>query len=249
MEFFIPVSSLDAINQASPSYFQVTLPRRITLTGDYEVALWEISYPSELHTFVNDKDGEIRIEFQNELFDTQSEKFSLPVKCYHNVENLVAEINDHISDYTSNIKIQMENPNSISISANTYHQIWVSDLIRDVLGFRENSTIQKQYSKYQPNILQQHNFINVCVDIVQPLFYGKRDWSILRRFQHEQDKRRYVLKTFDKPFYFPLARTDFDTITVQITNDHGNPISFDRGTILLLLHIKQKQDYNGARYL
>lgn len=62
MEFYIPICSTDSINQIAPSNFQICLPQRITLHGEYEIALREISFPSDLHTFVSEKDSEIKLD-------------------------------------------------------------------------------------------------------------------------------------------------------------------------------------------
>lgn len=241
MAFFIPVSSLDSVRQVGASNFQVTLPKRVTLTEEYEVSLWEISYPSDLHTIVSENDSEVKISYLSSAGDPTSSSFKIPLTCYHTVKDFVNMINDHIADYTDSIKLEIDimDGNKVNVIARSYaDQIIFSPLIQDILGLKTNIINGNTWGCFIPNLLQQQNFLNVCVDIVQPMFFAKKQIQLIRRFQHESSKRRYVLKTFSEPMYFPLIRKDFDTITVQITNDYGNPISFDRGTIFMILHVR-----------
>lgn len=243
MEFFIPVSSLDSVLQVGASYFQVQLPKRISLFGSYEVSLWEISYPSDLHTIVTEKESEIKISFVTNEGDHASAVIKVPIKCYHNMNEFLDVINEDISEYTENIKLEIDSDGRVQVNSKKYSdQIIFSPLIQDILGFKNSDINGSKSGCFIPNLLQQQNFLNICVDIVQPMFYAKKQVQLLRRFQHDCSKRRYVMKTFTEPMYFPLNSNDFDTITVQITNDYGNPISFDRGTVFMILHIRPKKN-------
>lgn len=225
---------------SSPSFFQVQLPKRITLTEEYEISLLEISYPSELHSFVTEKDSEIKIRFFDPLGEQQEVSFHLPQKCYYNIKEFLEVINDYISEYTSDITVNLNEETMIHVSA-LRSEIVFSPLIADILGL-STCVVERcsVYGKCAPNLFQQHNFLNVCVDVVKPMFFAKRPWSLLRRFQHEYKGVKYNLRTFEKPLYFPLARNEFDTISVYINTDHGNPISFDCGSVFLLLHLRKR---------
>lgn len=245
MEFFIPVSSLDSVLQVGGSYFQVSLPKRVTLVGEYEVSLWELSYPSDLHTIVTDNESEVKISYVSTVGEPTTSTFKIPIKCYHSLRDFIDMINDHIAEFTKNISLEIDDDGKVNVFAKSYaDQIVFSPLIQDILGLKANVINGKSYGCFLPNMLQQQNFLNVCVDIVQPMFFGKKQIQLIRRFQHEPSRRRYVLKTFSEPMYLPLLRNDFDTVTVQITNDYGNPISFDRGTIFMILHIRPRKKWN-----
>lgn len=240
MECFIPLSSTDAIATASPSVFQIALPQRITVGTDFEIGLREISYPGELYTLVTAKDSEIKICFFNANEVWEEVVMCLPRKCYHTIENFIETINEFVSDYTTDITIKLSDPNTVYVAAHR-GEIYFSPLIAAILGLREQNVIRSgTYSKAAPNLNQQQNFINICVDIVRPLYFNRKSWGLLRRIQHDCVGKKYILKTFADPLYFPVVRNDFDSITVHISNDHGNPVSFDCGSVFLLLHLRRR---------
>lgn len=117
MEFFIPVSSSDAISTATPSFFQVQLPKRVTLEGDFEVGLWEISYPNELHTIITERDSEVSISFFDSNGDKQFVVFHLPIKCYYRVNEHISTINEYISDNTNDILLKLTDEYTVFVAS------------------------------------------------------------------------------------------------------------------------------------
>lgn len=246
MEYFIPLSSKDALKIKSPSTFQICLPQRLSLGKNFEVALLEISYPNELYNIVSEKDAKIALRFTNERGNYQDEYFSIPRKSYFSISDLIETINEYLEDYKTTSKISIEGSKICVESMSS--EITFSSLLRDILGIRHETVSHSvSYSKYIPNLHQQHNFLNICADVVQPVFYDKRQRQLLRRIQHEGSNKRYIYKTFDNPLYLPVCKTDFEVISVHITNDYGNSICFDRGAVFLLLHIREKLQRNDDR--
>lgn len=238
MDFYIPISSSDSILQSNPSCFQICLPQRVTLQGSYEIALREISFPNNLHTLVTEKDSEIVIQTNG---SNEKHVIHLPRQNYLSTIEFVTQISDDLQDYCYSMSVSLLNDGLVKVSA-MGGAITFSPLIRDILGIKhEHINNIEVIGSYQPNLNQQHSFLNVCADIVQPMFYGKKQRQLLRRFHYPYCANRHFEKTFDSAFYFPLRQTDFETISVQITNDYGNPISFDRGTVFMLVHIRPKK--------
>lgn len=243
MDFYIPISSIDSIVQKNPSSFQIFLPQRITLQGSYEIALREISFPNNLLTLVTEKDSEIIIQLNG---TKDKHVIHLPRRKYSSVIELVEQINEDLLDYSYSMKVEVLGNGFVKVFA-IGGIITFSPLLRDILGLK-NEVVNnvEMESMCVANLFQQHNFLNVCTDLVQPLCYAKKQRQLLRRIGYTNVQGRYVEKTFDNPIYFPLSRKDFETITIQITNDYGNPISFDRGTVFILLHVRQRTGFDNV---
>ena len=47
------------------------------------------------------------------------------------------------------------------------------------------------------------------------------------------------IKNFTTPIYIPLLSTTFQSITIDIKDQDGNPIAFDYGTLTVTLHFKR----------
>jgi len=168
MEFYIPLSSADAVHQQHPSSCQIFLPKRISLQGEYEVALLETSYPSELHTVVSEIDSKIIIKFNSSEGSTITRVIHIPRKCYISVDDFIETINEYVSDVTDKITVE-KGPDGLVIVKSLECEIVFSELIRDILGLKSNTVCHSAcYSQSLTNINQQHNFLNICTDIITP---------------------------------------------------------------------------------
>ena len=65
--------------------------------------------------------------------------------------------------------------------------------------------------------------------------------NILRAMAIDAElNRKYVSKTFDPPYYYPLKVHTITTIKFDLLDDTGKHIAFDTGKILIVLHFRKK---------
>ena len=78
-------------------------------------------------------------------------------------------------------------------------------------------------------------------DICEPYITGDVHTPLLRIVPLNMNEYKYgsiEIKNFNTPMYIPLLSTLFQSITIDIKDQDGNPIAFDYGTFTVTLHFK-----------
>ncbi|XP_023313451.1 uncharacterized protein LOC111693298 [Trichogramma pretiosum] len=82
----------------------------------------------------------------------------------------------------------------------------------------------------------------IYTDIIEPIFTGDIQAKLLRCVSIGGEKYRYgftEISRFSPPMYIPLLYNSFQTIEIDIRDQHGQPIPFDCGTLTAILHFKR----------
>ena len=86
------------------------------------------------------------------------------------------------------------------------------------------------------------SIIRVYSDICEPYITGNVHTPLLRIVPLNMNEYKYgsiEIKNFTAPMYNPLLSTSFQSITIDIKEQDGNPIAFDYGTLTVILHFKR----------
>lgn len=89
--------------------------------------------------------------------------------------------------------------------------------------------------------------LNIECNLIADQYIDHTHHKILRTINLRKDKYvKDAIKsyTFDKIFYFPLAKTDIDSIEVLIMTDAGTRALFESGAVTALLHFRPRR--NGS---
>jgi hypothetical protein len=93
------------------------------------------------------------------------------------------------------------------------------------------------------------NYINalyIYSDICQYQIVGDTEAPLLQVVSAiESNDDFYIEKIYDSPHYVPVARNNLENITIDIRSDLGNPIQFQSGRIVVKLHFRKRNYYNG----
>ena len=81
----------------------------------------------------------------------------------------------------------------------------------------------------------------VYADIVEPHQVGDTHSNLLRIVPVKEKEGRIVSEEFAIPLYFGLSRSNFNTVTIFITDDNGYEVPFEDATVQVTLHFDRTQ--------
>ena len=79
-------------------------------------------------------------------------------------------------------------------------------------------------------------------DICEPYITGDEHKPLLRMVPLNMNEYKYgsiEIKNFTTPMYIPLLSTSFQSITIDVKDQDGNPIAFDYGTLTVTIHFNR----------
>lgn len=181
---------------------------------------------------------------------------------YKNLESLVDEINN-LQGVKQHLHFVIERGGYISVKRicksssclELDHYLILSDKLKKILGFdvKDDSDIKIDKEKGEgvvgttgsrpanlsnglPSMLMFYS------DICEPYVTGDVQSRLLRTVSLNMDDYTYngiKMKSFSPPMYIPLLFNAFQTIEIDIRDQHGKSIPFDFGTLTVTLHFKR----------
>jgi hypothetical protein len=86
------------------------------------------------------------------------------------------------------------------------------------------------------------NSLYVYTDIISPVPVGETVAPLLRivdtRGEHGETIHRY----YDRPRYVPVQKLHFDTIEIDIRTDQGEPVPFEHGKLVCVVHFRESKE-------
>lgn len=236
------------------------LPQCMSLHGSWAVSLAEIHIPmTVLHVPPGGKRNFMNMVTRVEPgvrmnFESKEDHDCVPSGVYHSIDTLLEVINE-IPCFLGHLKFKYARNGYVTVAciceACTFleHSVCFSDVLNKVLGFTEAKEIvlvpQSQYIAQKPANLVNGtpNMMYVYTDICEPYITGDVHTPLLRVVPAAAaDNRNYgsvKIRSFSPPRYVPLLRTSFQTITIDIRDEFGEPIPFEHGTLTVTLQFKR----------
>lgn len=187
-------------------------------------------------------------------------RFQIPAGSYRSLEHLIDTMNDMLQEGFRDIFKKREEKLAIGIAHRSNRPKMVfSDSIRNVElqfspklnfmlgGKNENVPIHSRSLNpfpYNTNINIGVNQVFVYSDIVEYSIVGHIQAPILRVLPfsstHLGMTDLHYHREFQNLHYIPVAKSDFDTIEINIRGDTGEPIHFIVGKAMVKLHFKKR---------
>ena len=82
----------------------------------------------------------------------------------------------------------------------------------------------------------------MCSSVVQPRIVGNSFVPLLRIVRITGKHGEVVSKQFDNIHYVPLLTREFDTVEVDIRDDTGRSVPFERGKVTVTLHFRRRKN-------
>ena len=209
--------------------FVTKLPRKISLSSLYEVALCNIEFPNSINMFNSDEDSFFTIMTNNQHFHLLRLN-----KCY-SVQNVIENLNEECSRCSSvkfdiiNEKIKIETLDA---------EITISETLSTLLGFDGIQTFS--YGSFTSNhTWRRSNAFFICVDIISPQFVGNTLLQVLRKVKCESVQTKSI-NVDVSPIYVPVSTFQFDHIRLSIYSSTRKLIKFDNGCVNLSLHFRSR---------
>jgi hypothetical protein len=229
------------------SSFKTKLPKRFKfLPCEYEVALMEFSYIHSIKTFPKEFDR--TVEFLFELPDLQQTKGVrvLPNKNYTNLNILLKELNALMNTKDGTYANFVYNTTTKRVEFEPLiGALKLSGFLSQAIGFEGVTLFNNRTSiaKCPPDLSGGMYHIFIYSDIAQPQIVGDTFAPLLRLVNISGKEGEAITQTF-RPFYIPLAHTEFDTIEILLCNEFGEEIQFDNGQSVITLHFKKLKNGN-----
>lgn len=252
-------SSMNFFPENSTSCFTTNLPREIRLSGEWKVGLAEIHVPC---TMMHIQKSEARFEFNFSNGEYTAVAFSdFPYGIYESIAQLTEIINntenfrDHLVIEPSKYRKGFFTLRKICECTES-HSVMFSDKIRRIFGFEDSEhresgkiTILNNAEKRSAEASRPASIARaipdqlfIYTDVCAPYTVGDTATSLLRIISLDYSKFKYgsnAVAHFAPIHYVPLLQHTFNTITIDIRDQHGERIPFEFGTLTATLHFSR----------
>ena len=113
----------------------------------------------------------------------------------------------------------------------------------EFLGFRESLIAKKEADLIGVNAFDVNRGLNlmyVYCDVAAHGAVGDATAPLLRVCNVSGQHGRFVHVTYDRPYYVPVGRREFDAIEIAINNERGDPMPFEFGNSMVTLHFRRR---------
>lgn len=250
-------SSTAIFPENKTSSFTVLLPEKISLRGQWRVAVAEIHYN---YNFFNVTDGNNKIILKrNEIDDNSISKncdvgtgeVTIQTGFYRSVGDLIATINFEL---LTHVKGPILSLNKVS-NRTIVHRENVSDNIESIqfegrLGMQLGFEPMRNILNFKTSPHVGNTFFGIpdqmmiYTDIIEPTFVGHEKAYVLKIINTEPKNYQFgdaCYKEYTHMHYIPVQKREFESISVDIRDYTGQLIPFQHGILTIKLHFK-KQD-------
>lgn len=256
-DFYLTLPSNTGHNKHAAS-FRITLPKRIQLSGEWEVALSELIFP---HAWFNvrapdnifyvlwrsDQEGSAPISEHMTL------RCSIPEGYYHHVNDLFKIMEERMKKQHSwlpdvlPIKFIFEKIlNRVTITLEEpAMDIQLSNGLAYMLGYDAENfhdiSDDPGIAPHPPDLRAGVVSIYVYSDLVEHTIVGDTVAPLLRAVAIQSNFGDIVEKTFQVPHYVPLLKKDFDSIEIEIKTDQNRLLDIQFGKTIVKLHFRRRK--------
>lgn len=234
-------ASLDIYPDNTLAAFTNFLPEQISLDGDWEVAVMEISYPALYH---NITDGRFRVKFNAKQTDIPL--YSLPPGMYESIDDVLYQMEKEVMlkppegyDHISTIVGKVNNRDlrvDFNLGSKDAALNLASPDLAHILGFPD-CVLQygNTFKSPLPADIQRIHSVMIYTDIIEHGIVGDRKAPILRcfpfisRFRNGdtlQPQQVMNYKSFDNLQFRKLLKNSFHSIKIELRSSTGDKIPF-----------------------
>lgn len=255
-QFFLSLpsdSSMGMYPENVSAWYKTHLVRPVQLEGNgWEVALVDLFYPK---TWLNIREeDEVKMTVSYLSTDKEYRTISLPLKpaIYRDVEDVIEALKIEMDTVSISLKDKVnmkrhKNSGKIRFSPQNGVSVILSETLGTILGFPGKVDIQGlTKSPNYPDIkCGMHNFF-VYSDVVEASLVGDTMAPLLRIIRAEltqkgEEHSGLAHYTCQKPFYYPVAKSNFQTLEMNIRDELGRNVAFAGGKVIATLHFRQKR--------
>ena len=216
---------------------------RISLSGggEWECGLAEIHYP---HDWYNVRNVRLMVEHDGE---TETDA-NFEAGYYDSPEALVKTLN---GDKPGRVKFYYEPVTQkflAHMKGDTKFALY-GDL-PDILGFGMGDAVTTFASSARSMLVRAYSIVDlrrgfeslyVYSSIVEPRIVGDKIAPLLRIVPITGRHGEMVTARFDHVQYMPVLSREFEDVEIEIRDDTGRPVPFERGKVTVTLHLRRRR--------
>ncbi len=223
------------------SSYTTRLHTPLRLTGDWEVALAEISYPRTWYNVA----GDTCKVFYRGKHDLELETALLSPGYYESAEEILHELRRILPEYIKrnlNMYIKTQARKCV-INCSNGTGIKFNETLSRMLGFEHNDLIFKDtYSTFPVDIHRGFYTFYVYSDIASSQYVGDTLAPLLRTVEVDHTTvGGMVCKNYSSPHYVPVKLRDIETIRIDLRLDSGAFLPFESGQVICKVHFRVKR--------
>ena len=252
-------SSMTLYPNNTLSRFTVKLNSDIELSGQWEVGLSEIQYPTSWHNIRTGYNTFVVREMRPTTIPRRRTKafhqmYRIPPG-YYSVEELISKMKNMCTGVKLNeLGIDISYDSSTRrVTFNTKMNekgknrgsVKLRGDVATLLGFNTSTTIRANTITKSPHAaLPSAGFHTMYVysDIVEQQMVGHEQAPLLRvlPIEDQRSAETFVSKTFSKIYYVPVEKKRVTAVEFLIMDDGGRQVGFDYGKVVIVLHFRKK---------
>jgi hypothetical protein len=216
------------------------------LDGTWEIGLAEIQYPHSLYIVKNNV-AWLKVYFNKES-ELQTHLVLLPDGYYSSAKRIIKAIEGKMHRTELKNKFHMvfnEINHKIDMKVKKDCQVIISPLLQSMLGFRQAIFPAGEYvSDWVAAIKKGLNSLYVYCPLVEPRMVGDAQVPLLRIVPVEGRDGEMISRVFDPIQYCPLLQRRFQTVEIDIRDDTGSLVPFERGRVVVTLHCRKRKEFS-----
>ena len=210
-------SSMSTNPNNTLAQYITNLPRRISLSGEWECGLTEIHYP---YDWYNIRNAEMIVEHD----DSVQQTVSLSDGYYDSPATLIKMLN---GDKPGRVQFAYD---SVTQKVSAYMKGQMKFTLRgdlvDIMGFGKSVTTGEGHSIVFPatsvvDLRRGFEALYVYSSLVEPRIVGDKIVPLLRIVPITGRNGEMVTTRFDHVQYIPIMRREFGTVETEIRDDSG----------------------------
>ena len=218
------------------SRFTTRLPETLHLKADkHVIGLTEIIFSTSAQNFA--KGGSYTIIYKDEK--KQKRKYvKVPPGHYDTLKNLKNVLNKEGSGVVFDF---LEDTHHVTVKFDsTVAKIWMNPDLTFSLGFEKSTITEAKEATHRMDYFNQQSVYYIYCDAITPSIVGNTQAELLQCVPVPREYGETVRYAFTPVRYLAPIQEHIDSIRIEILNEQGKPIQFSWGTVILVLHIKDK---------
>jgi len=239
--------------------YTTRLENAISLTGDWEVGLFEIQYPHSwfnlerndaVFAYTHNIDAVGRVERQQSGMRLPSGYYDTPMELAQAItevleENMVkyqpiALPKFRYSPITNRIHTAMPKSTIIGFSPTLCSMLGIGNRQNPIKNISTSTSIDF-IGENACDVNRGFSAAYVYCNILEHIPVGHTKAPLLRIVSVSGKRGDIVRTTYEKPLYVPLQQKSFDSIEIDIRSDTGDPIPFESGKVIVTLHFRLRK--------
>ena len=215
------------------------LPRRISLSGDWECGLTEIHYPHDWYNvrnarFTVEHDGNVEMDvcFEDGYYDSHK-----ALATTLNGDKL-GRVRFYYEPVTQKVIAHMKGDTKVALYGD----------LPDILGFVPGDAVTVLTSSARSKAVRAYSVVDlrrgfeslyVYSSIVETRIVGDKIAPLLRIVPITGSQGEMVTTRFDHVQYIPVLSREFSWVDTEIRDDTGRPVPSERGKVTVTLHFRR----------